>query len=75
MYKVLGISMIGYLKYDDAIKSSFIEDDLYQKRNNEKVIKDLYIVKSYGFKIMEARHIYIKWCNNSFYLQTIILRW
>jgi hypothetical protein len=37
--------MIGYLKYDDAIKSSFIEDDLYQKRNNEKVIKDLYIVK------------------------------
>jgi hypothetical protein len=24
---------------------------------------------------MEARHIYIKWCNNSFYLQTIILRW
>jgi hypothetical protein len=24
---------------------------------------------------MEARHIYIKWCNNSVYLQTIILRW
>jgi hypothetical protein len=24
---------------------------------------------------MEARHGYIKWCNNSFYLQTIILRW
>jgi len=52
--------MICYLKYDDAIKSIFIEDDLYQKRNNERATKDLYIVKSYGFKIMEARHGYIK---------------